>query len=173
MVICVWNVFFFFPAANDSHSASAVHHTAWANNNVRLHVYGAVSWVITVVFSWLSTAKYRFFCHFLLHSVWSTSYSYYCSILELPCIYHVEGSISGRKTWGIAFGSAFLQDWHLITYCHLLQAESDESYHISTGAASGKTVNLCGVEFDIVYSVWDMIIYPVITRCRSELNSGV
>lgn len=35
--------FFLFPAANDSHSASAVHHTAWANNDVRLHVYGWLS----------------------------------------------------------------------------------------------------------------------------------
>ena len=36
-------MFFLFPAANDSHSASAVHHTAWANNDVRLHVYGWLS----------------------------------------------------------------------------------------------------------------------------------
>lgn len=120
-----------------------------------------------------STAKYSIFFYFLLqeYSVLRIVLSF-CLGTAMHFTLPKAASPAGRHgDW--PFGSAFLQDWHLITYCHSLQAESDERHHISTGAALEKTVNLCGVEFDVVYFVWAMIIYPLSATEYSQLLFGV
>ena len=134
--------------------------------------------MITVLFLYgVRTAKYSIFFYFLLQE-YSLLRTPYCIIIILSWNCHAFYSVkeaaspAGRRgDW--PFGSAFLQDWHLITYCHSLQAESDERHHISTGAALEKTVNLCGVEFDVVYFVWAMIIYLLSATEYSQLLFGV
>ena len=130
--------FFFFLRPMITVLQAPAHHTAWANDDAAMHVDGG--WDISVLCFWLPNIA--FISVFLLYR----TLMYHDIILSWNChaFHSVQKTAFRLEDVGNGpFGSALLQDWHLITYHHFVQAESDKSHHISTGAVE-KTVNWGG-----------------------------